>query len=522
MILERGHFGTAKVCGMRNKLLHNILIGEGEVNDDVILEELRKRFDVESHSLFENTCIIRKNDNEWEVTTERKSYVVKKEGNRLKVYEALDELKGSMITIPVAAQNRLLWQKEIEEKRVDGLSTSKDVILYRMISYKPRRYRMYLQNLDIEWEKLTDDNLREELLRTIVLAPSLEGVYVTLDIFYPDDSRFDEFREYFRRIQPFLPAEMEETYEHTSFYFTLASRELCEELYKLINERKRLELMLKERGFIDFYWLLLKDLSEKSRGHVQNIADILLTLTNPRNKKDFKRSFNRLISIAKTIRLKIWANYSYAINIAFGHKGILLASQLIILRAWDGVLLYLMRLLDKFRELDENDLKKHEKIIYKQLYQMAKKLKETVDLSKENLNENETHQVIKLLTDLYSERETIQGDYDSIRVQKVMRNISFILDRLTIILRQILYMSPQSLFSMEKEDRKKVEEILRQRKKLFRVTVGKKLISLPKEVRRAHNWNEDTRLDVFSPSGDTLVYYRKDATPIKLSFDLSK
>ena len=140
--------------------------------------------------------------------------------------------------------------------------------------------------------------------------------------------------------------------------------------------------MLKERGFIDFYWLLLKDLSEKSRGHVQNIADILLTLTNPRNKKDFKRSFNRLISIAKTIRLKIWANYSYAINIAFGHKGILLASQLIILRAWDGVLLYLMRLLDKFRELDENDLKKHEKIIYKQLYQMAKKLKETVDLSK--------------------------------------------------------------------------------------------------------------------------------------------
>lgn len=130
MILERGHFGTAKVCGMRNKLLHNILIGEGEVNDDVILEELRKRCDVESHSLFENTCIIRKNDNEWEVTTERKSYVVKKEGNRLKVYEALDELRGSMITIPVAAQNRLLWQKEIggEKSRLFKHQQRRDLV----------------------------------------------------------------------------------------------------------------------------------------------------------------------------------------------------------------------------------------------------------------------------------------------------------------------------------------------------------------------------------------------------------
>lgn len=525
MILERGHLGTAKVCGMRKKLLYSIPINESweNVSNDVVLGEVRKKFDTKDRSIFKNASISGKNDDEWKITTKRKSYVVKKGDSGLRVYETLDELKGSMITVPVAAQNRLGWQKKTDgEKRVDCLSTSRDVILYRMISYEPLYYKMYVENLDVDWERLTHDNLKEKMLRTIVLAPSLEGVYVSLDISYPDDHRFDEFREYFREIQPFLPAEIEENYECTSFYFTLASKELCEELYKLINNRKKLGLMLKERGFVDFYWLLLKDLLDKSQKHVQNIADTLLTLANPKNRKNLKKSFDRLHSVSKTVRLKIWANYSYAINIAFGHRGVSLVPHLIIMRAWDGVLLYLMRLVDKFNELNEDDLKEHKTAIYNQLYQMAKMVKETADFVKEDLNKSEIRQVIKLLADLYTEREILQGNYKSIKVQKVLRNIYFILDRLVMILRQILYMSPQNLFSMEEEDRKKIEAILEQRKKLFRVTIGKKLISLPKEVRRAHNWDENTILEVFSPSDYTLVYYCKNATLIKLTFDLNK
>ncbi|MFW6173356.1 MAG: hypothetical protein ACOC5T_06390 [Elusimicrobiota bacterium] len=522
MILERGHFGKAKVCGMRNKLLYNIPI-KGKINNDTVLSELSKNFNNKDRLLFDNAFITKKNDDEWEVNTKEKSYAVKKGDNGISVYETLDELKGSMITVPVAAQNKLGWQNKTDgEKRVDCLSTSRDVILYRMISYEPLHYKMYLKNLDVDWERLADENLKLELLRTIVLAPSLEGVYVTLDILYPDDNRFDKFREYFRRIHPFLPGEMKETYECTSFHFTLSSRKLCEELYKLINSRKKLGLLLKERGFVDFYWQLLKDLSEDSQKHVQNIADTLLTITNPKNRKNLKKSFKRLQSITKTVRLKIWANYSYAINIAFGHRGILLAPHLTIMRGWDGVLLYLKRLVDEFKELNEDDLKEYKKTIYNQIYKMAKIVKEIVDLVKENLDENETRQVIKLLAYLYSETEISQEDHKSIKVQKVTRNISFILDRLTIILRQILYMSPQNLFSIKKEDSKRIEDILDQRKKLFRVTIGKKLISLPKEVRRAHNWDENTRLDVFSPSDHTLIYYRKNATPIKLSFDLNK
>jgi len=514
MILKREHFGTAKVCGMRRRLLYSISIDKDE--KEKIREVIGELADLQVRE----SSIKKINENEWRIYTEKKQYIVKKVNGELRVYEFLDELKGSMVTFPVAAQKRLGWGEIEGDREIDCLTTSKDVILYRLISYEPLYYKLYLDKLNIEWKKL-DEELKQNILKTIILAPSLRGVYVTLDVFYPDNSCFDELRELCRRLYSLLPAGIEETYSHTRFHFTLASEELCEELYHLVNDRERFASLLKERGFVDFYWMLMKNLTEASRRQVENIADTLLIIIS-KWKSGYVEVFNRLLSVAKTARQVIWRNYSYALNIAFGHRGVLLVSHLMIMKSWDGVILYLMRLLEKLKELNSDDLDRYEEFIYTHLNRLAKKLKETVVLSKENLGEEEVTHIISLLADLYDERRQPGEIFDSIKIQKVMRNISFILDRLAAILRQALYMSPQCVFQMEEEDRRKIEEILEQRKKLFRVKIGEKLISLPKEVRKTHGWDENTKLHVFSPSEHTLVYYYREAAPLKVFFDLNK